>query len=453
MNPGKLVPAILVMVLALFANIGCNKNYIAPITPVDSSSVPHIDTNLYTVSGSGGVDSGDILLCMNTKNSTDGFLLVLNKDGYVKKEKEVGARADDFQKWTFNGLPYYTYLLAEGDYAIGGQGTEEGYDIICDSNLNEISRAKYLSPGNVDDTADNRLDVHDFILLAPNHYMAISAHLETPTNIPDSLHPSSKARVVACRIQEVNNGQVIFNWDGTDYPEFYGESVENNNFSDSVNTIDYMHMNSLCIDPNDNNIICSFRNLNEIIKINRTTGAIMWRLGGKHSDFPLTTDEQFLRQHYARFTDDGQTLILVDNGEATLRPYSRIDEFQLDENAKTVTSFSSYQVPNFIQYAGSVKKQNGYYFIGGGSGKLCFAGQLHNKRSIPENQPKLFKLPGFKILTCFYGKQKSFLFVGLLFQVYFSLLIFAAGKSYTTSSCRTPPGSEDSKGMWLSGAM
>ena len=31
--------------------------------------------------------------------------------------------------------------------------------------------------------------------------------------------------------------------------------------------------------------------------------------------------------------------------------------------------------------------------------------------------------------------------------------IFAAGKSYTTSSCRTPPGPEGSKGRWLSGAI
>ena len=31
--------------------------------------------------------------------------------------------------------------------------------------------------------------------------------------------------------------------------------------------------------------------------------------------------------------------------------------------------------------------------------------------------------------------------------------IFAAGKSYTTSSCQTPPGSEGSKGRWLSGAI
>ena len=198
--------------------------------------------------------------------------------------------------------------------------------------------------------------------------MSITDQLETPTNIPDSLHPSSKVTVTACLIQEVNNGKVVFQWDGTSYPELYSSSVENNNFSDSTDVMDYMHMNSICIDPNDNNIICSFRNLNEIIKINRVTGDIMWRLGGKYSDFPLTPDQDFLRQHYARFTDDNQTLMFLDNGEATLRPYSRILEFQLDENQKVVENFTAFNIPDaFIQYAGSVKKENGNYFIGGGA--------------------------------------------------------------------------------------
>ncbi len=367
-NPQKIIGGLLIAASFTF---GCQKN-LTPVPVISTDTIPKVDSTFFTVSGPGGVDDGQIFLALNTNSGTDAHLLVLDKDGNIIRQKDVGARADDFQKWVIGGQVYYSYLLAEGDYAIGGTGTEEGYDIICDSNFNEITRAKFLSDGNIDSTNNDKLDVHDFILLGENHYMAISAQLETPTNIPDSLHPSPKARVVACLIEEVDNGQVIFKWNGADHPEFYGESVENNDFSDSVNTIDYMHMNSLCIDPNDNNIICSFRNLNEIIKINRTTGAIMWRLGGKHSDFPLTADEQFLRQHYARFTDDGKTLIFVDNGDATLRAYSRILEFQLDENNKTVSSFKAYDVPdNFIQYAGSVKKENGYYFIGGGSGNFA----------------------------------------------------------------------------------
>lgn len=357
--------------MAAFFTFGCQKN-VAPVTVSSTDTLPKIDSTLYTISGTGGVDDGQIFLALNTNSSTDGHLLVLDKDGNIIKERDAGARADDFQKWVIDDQVYYSYLSAEGNYETSGSGTEEGYDIICDSNFNEISEAKFLSDGNIDSTDNDKLDVHDFILLGENHYMAISDQLETPTNIPDSLHPSAKTQVVACLIEEVDNGQVIFKWNGADHPEFYEESVENNNFSDSVNTLDYMHMNSLCIDPNDNNIICSFRNLNEIIKINRTSGAIMWRLGGKRSDFPLTADQQFLRQHYARFTDDGKTLIFVDNGDATLRPYSRILEFQLNEDNKTVNSFTAYNIPDkFIQFAGSVKKENGYYFIGGGSGNYA----------------------------------------------------------------------------------
>lgn len=380
MKTGKLTYAFYAFVFLASISWSCKKNVTSlpnftddsiPVTKIDST-IPKIDSNFYSVSGSGGQDTGQILLAFNTNSNSIGNLVILDQKGYVVKEKTLDSRADDFQKWTINGQTLYSYLLAEGTYTTGGPATEEGYDVICDSNLNELSRAKFLSPGNIDNPDNDRLDVHDFILLGVNHYMAISAQVESPTNIPDSLHPSSKVRVTACLIQEVNNGQVVFQWDGTNYPELYSSSVENNDFTDSVDIMDYMHMNSICIDPNDNNIIVSFRNLNEIIKINRVTGNIMWRLGGPYSDYLLTPNEEFLRQHYVRFTDNNQTLIFVDNGQITLRPYSRILEFQLDQNAKQITSFSSYNIPdNFIQYAGSVKKVNGNYFIGGGSGSYA----------------------------------------------------------------------------------
>src|SRR6185436_20143917 len=88
------------------------------------------------------------------------------------------------------------------------------------------------------------------------------------------------------------NGVVIWQWDGTDYPEFYSTSVETNDFTNLSKTQDYMHMNSMTIDPRDNNLICSFRNLNQVVKLNRITGNVMWKLGGKNSDFPLTASQK-----------------------------------------------------------------------------------------------------------------------------------------------------------------
>jgi Arylsulfotransferase (ASST) len=356
--------------LIVMLSWGCKKSLNSNVNPTGSTSGLQPDTSLYTISDTGGVDTGQILLAMN--NSTNGYLLILNQHGDVLTEKKTGLKVENFQKWTINGVTYYTYFTTETsnskNWELGGLvTTEEGYDIICDSNLNELSRVTLMPYGDVDTTNYDKLDLHDFILLGPNHYMTIVNRVISPTNIPDSLHPASNVRVIDCLIQEVNNGQVVFQWDGADYPQFYSESLQNNNFSDSVNVLDYMHMNSICIDPTDNNIICSFRNLCKIIKINRTTGAVMWQLGGTGSDFPLTSDEQFLFQHYVRLTDNNKTLIMVDNGDATLRPYSRIVEFQLNQANKTITHFSYYDIPdNFIQYEGSVEKENGYYFIGGG---------------------------------------------------------------------------------------
>jgi outer membrane protein assembly factor BamB len=122
------------------------------------------------------------------------------------------------------------------------------------------------------------------------------------------------------------------------------------------------------VDSLDNNLVVSFRNLNEIVKLDRQTGQIIWRLGGNHSDFALSQDQVFLRQHYPRLIENGKTLIFLDNGHDSLRAYSRILEFQLNQSNKTINSFKSFTIPdNFIQFAGSVKKEGNQYFIGGGS--------------------------------------------------------------------------------------
>ena len=48
--------------------------------------------------------------------------------------------------------------------------------------------------------------------------------------------------------------------------------------------IDYCHTNAIEQD-NDGNILISSRNMDEITKINRITGQIIWRLGGKNNQF------------------------------------------------------------------------------------------------------------------------------------------------------------------------
>ncbi|WP_431212004.1 aryl-sulfate sulfotransferase [Puia sp. P3] len=149
---------------------------------------------------------------------------------------------------------------------------------------------------------------------------------------------------------------------------FYANSVEGNNFSDGTNAQDYMHMNGMFIDPKDNNLVCSFRNQDQIIKINRQTNSIVWRLGGKNGDFRLFSDQIFLRQHNPSLADNNQTLMIFDNGDATLRPESRVLELQLDEANKKIAAFKSFSIPEpFTAFMGSVQKHGDEYFIGGGT--------------------------------------------------------------------------------------
>ena len=141
------------------------------------------------------------------------------------------------------------------------------------------------------------------------------------------------------------------------------------------------------IDPLDSNLILSFRNTNQVVKINRRSGDIMWRLGGDNSDFAMSDNQKFLRQHDAKFIG-GRTLMLLDNGDSILRQTSRVLEFVLDEKNKKITSFKSYNIPEpYTQYMGQVTKEGDNYFIGGGSGNFTL--YVNTKTN-----EKLFELTG-----------------------------------------------------------
>jgi arylsulfate sulfotransferase len=370
----KKAPQILLYLICTILFVGCAKTSPPNPSPTSLSGQTSMDTaitidaDFYSVSGNDSSSPrGEILMALNSK--TDGKLFFLDQRGSIKREVSVGTDVENLQKWTINGQVRYTYFHTEGISTLDGTtGTELGYEMVCDSSLNILDSVKLLSFGKIDANVQDKLDVHEFILLGDKHYIYETYYAETPHNIPDSLHPAAGVRVAACIIQEVLNGEVVFQWDGTQYPELFSASMENNNFGDTTTLLDYMHLNSICVDSTDNNLIVSFRNLNEIVKLNRQTGQIIWRLGGNNSDFALTPDQIFLRQHYPRLIENGKTLIFLDNGHDSLRAYSRILEFQLNQNSKTISSFKSFTIPdNFIQFAGSVKKEGNQYFIGGGS--------------------------------------------------------------------------------------
>ena len=205
-------------------------------------------------------------------------------------------------------------------------------------------------------------------MLSESHFITISAYEKKVTNIPDSLKPAKNVRIVAPVIQEIDNDKVIWQWDGSKYVEFYTTCAVQNHFNNASISHNYMHINSIIIDPIDSNLIISCRNANQVLKLNRKNGEIIWRLGGKNSDFPLSKDQYFLTQHNVQLIDSNKTYLMFDNGYFGIRESSRILEFQLDEINKKVTGFKAYTIPKpFSSYMGSVEKIGDNYFICGGS--------------------------------------------------------------------------------------
>lgn len=182
------------------------------------------------------------------------------------------------------------------------------------------------------------------------------------------------AVVIGAVIQEFDRyGRKTFEWKSLDHisPLEATPDIDLRN-----KRIDYIHVNSIAEDA-DRNFLVSCRNLDQVIKINRTTGAIMWRLGGtaaSRSDFSIANDDNsgfhgFSHQHTAIRARSGD-LILFDNGNLRPVPFSRAVAYRIDEEAKTATKTWEY-ISREMQIStamGSVQElPNGNILIGWGS--------------------------------------------------------------------------------------
>ena len=182
------------------------------------------------------------------------------------------------------------------------------------------------------------------------------------------------AIVIGAVIQEFDRyGRKTFEWKSLDHIS----PLEATPDVDLTNKrIDYIHVNSIAED-NDRNILISCRNLDQVVKIDKATGAIIWRLGGSaaaSSDFAIVNDDNsgfhgFSHQHTVMRARNGD-ILMFDNGNLRPIPFARAVAYKLDEQAKTATKTWEYisremQVANTM---GSVQElTNGNVLIGWGS--------------------------------------------------------------------------------------
>ena len=150
---------------------------------------------------------------------------------------------------------------------------------------------------------------------------------------------SAQSRVMGTGVQHrAANGEVLFDWSPFDHIEVDVSVLEASEFNGSA--INWTHGNSIDLDS-AGNLLVSFRNLNEVIRIDTRTGAVMWRLGGNRNQFTFenVSGMAFFHQHGVRSTGSGRLVLLDNLGE---RSNSRTEAYEVDEVKRTARLTSSY---------------------------------------------------------------------------------------------------------------
>ncbi|OOQ59512.1 aryl-sulfate sulfotransferase [Mucilaginibacter pedocola] len=119
---------------------------------------------------------------------------------------------------------------------------------------------------------------------------------------------------------------------------------------------DWVHANSLFKDT-DGNFLISYRDLNQVWKVEYKTGKVLWKLGAG-GDFPLKPNELFYSQHAVHF-NAAHNLVMLDNGTKT--GISREITFKVDEANKKAEALSIIALPK--EYY-TTAKGNAYEFAG-----------------------------------------------------------------------------------------
>jgi hypothetical protein len=223
-----------------------------------------------------------------------------------------------------------------------------------------------------------KVDVHEVDVLSNGHYLVLytnQVEVDMSKLVEDG---NPNARVNSAVLVETDRtGTVYWEWKSLEHISVLDATSDQDLRSLAI---EFPHANSFCEDF-DGNIIISFRHSDEIAKINRTTSALMWRMGGtycKNNQFTFIndTDEHnntgFSHQHSISILDNGN-LLVYDNGNLKQPSYSRAVEYQLDQENKTATKVWEYRyTPDiFIGTMGSTYRlQNGNTLINWGLGRI-----------------------------------------------------------------------------------
>jgi len=235
-----------------------------------------------------------------------------------------GAWPTNFAVHTYRGEPVLIWW--EGQ-VLSGYGFGEA--VILDRSYREIARVRAAN--------GHHIDLHELTLTDRGTALFTCPPVTTPVNLT-AIGGSAHAAVRDSIFQEVDiaTGRLLQEW------RSLGHIDPAESYRAPTHNFDYMHLNSIDVTP-DGNLLISGRHTWALYKLHRETGAVMWRMGGKRTQFEMGSGAQFAWQHDVRLPN-AHTLTVFDNGDdgRTRTHRTRGLKLDLDEPGRRVTLSRAY---------------------------------------------------------------------------------------------------------------
>jgi len=299
-----------------------------------------------------GAAPGYVFVALKEGAGEHGPMIIDDLGRLVWFGKYKSAR--DFKMQYYRGSPVLTWW--EGR-VVAGHGV--GEYVLFDGTYREITRVR---AGN-----GYRGDLHEF-LITPQDTALLTIYHSMRADLSSVGGPEDGA-VWGGIIQEVDieTGEVLFEWHSLDHvgpDEAYVGPPDDPDY-----LYDYFHVNSIDVD-HDDNLLVSARNTWTVYKVERDSGEVLWRLGGKKSDFEMGPGTQSAFQHDARRREDG-TIAIFDNGaHPKVHDKSRGIVVGLDMDEMKAILLREYTSPENLLATSQANIQtlpNGNVFVGWGS--------------------------------------------------------------------------------------
>ena len=282
-----------------------------------------------------GTLEGDMYVLVSPRGYGSGGpgqagLMVLDEDGELRWFLPTSKAPFDLQCQSLGAKPVLTWW--EGDVV---NGTGYGEAVVADMSLNVMSRIREID--------GLQPDLHELNLTGEGTAL-LTAYETVPADLSTVGGPRKGYVYNAVAFEvDVATGRALHRWDSLSavpvsatYQAFYGGTQKN--------PFDYFHINSISLTP-DGELLISSRNTCAIYKVARSTGKVIWRLGGKTSDFEMGPGSRFYWQHDARWQEGGRVSLFDDGSSPPKEPQSRGLVLQLDQQKMTCTLDKAFVHP------------------------------------------------------------------------------------------------------------